>query len=82
MPVKRDRVYHVLERIRKLRNRVAHHEVIIGRNLLDDYATIFQYLNGICPDTAKWIKYRSTFVETYKSRPTPTSPPEADSRGL
>jgi hypothetical protein len=69
MPLKRDNAYHTLDRIRKLRNRVAHHEIIVGRNLMDDYATIFQYLRGICPDTAGWIKSGSTFVSTYKSRP-------------
>jgi len=78
-PVRRDSVYHVLERIRKLRNRVAHREVIIGRNLMDDYAVIFQYLNGICPDTARWVKHHSTVLETYKARPKLTPPVGADS---
>jgi hypothetical protein len=68
-PPKRDTFYHALERIRKLRNRVAHHEIIIGRNLMDDYSTIYLYLNGICPVTAKWIKSESTFVATLKARP-------------
>jgi len=72
---KRDTFYHALDRIRKLRNRVAHHEIIIGRNLMDDYSTIYLYLNGICPDTAKWIKNDSTFVEIYKARPI-LAPPE------
>jgi hypothetical protein len=69
-PPKRDTFYHALERIRKLRNRVAHHEIIIGRNLMDDYSTIYLYLNGICPDTAMWIKSESTFVFALKARPT------------
>jgi hypothetical protein len=68
-PPKRDIFYHALERIRKLRNRVAHHEIIIGRNLMDDYSTIYLYLSGICPDTAKWIKNESTFVAALKARP-------------
>jgi hypothetical protein len=70
-PPKRDTFYHAIERIRKLRNRVAHHEIIIGRNLMDDYSTIYLYLNGICPDTAKWIKSESTFVAALKARPIP-----------
>ena len=68
-PPKRDTFYHALERIRKLRNRVAHHEIIIGRNLMDDYSTIYLYLNGICPETARWIKSESTFVSALKARP-------------
>lgn len=63
-----------LKKIRYLRNRVAHHESIIGklgneRNLAKDAAEILEATGWICAITAKWIASNSTFDQHYQSRP-------------
>jgi hypothetical protein len=72
--MKRGTVYHKLDRIRKLRNRIAHHEILIGPNLMNEYSGIVQLTDWICSDTAKWIKSNSTFLERYKLRPDAAKP--------
>ena len=72
--MKRNVVYHRLDRIRKLRNRVAHHEILIGPNLMNQYSSIVETTDWICSDTAKWIKSNSTFLERYKQRPVVPTP--------
>jgi Abi-like protein len=42
--------------IKELRNKVAHHESIIQRNLSQDYRDIIEALGWICPVTACWIQ--------------------------
>jgi hypothetical protein len=67
--MKRQNAYHSLDRIRKLRNRVAHHEIILRPNLMDEYSLTIQAITMICPITARWIKSNTTFVEKYKQKP-------------
>jgi hypothetical protein len=58
-----------LDRIRKLRNRVAHHESILARNLKDDFTLILEAVHWICPTTAAWLKSNSTFHARYAEKP-------------
>ncbi|MDO4636016.1 MAG: Abi family protein [Lautropia sp.] len=44
-----------LERVRILRNRIAHHEPIFKRNLQDDYDTILRLVGWRCQFTADWM---------------------------
>jgi Abi-like protein len=44
-----------LNQIRKLRNRIAHHERILHFNLRMEYAQIIETVKWICPVTAMWI---------------------------
>jgi hypothetical protein len=67
--MKRNTVTSALSVIRNLRNRVAHHEIIVGRKLKEDYSLIIKFISWICPDTAKWIGSNSTFLERYERRP-------------
>ena len=66
----RKAVYARLQGIRKLRNRVAHYESILGRNLKDDYSQILETIHWICPTTALWVRTTSNFHQRYASRPT------------
>lgn len=68
--LKRQQVHRHLDTIRKLRNRVAHHESILARNLMDDFSRLMQILHWICPDTAVWVRGNSTLKARYKLRPT------------
>jgi hypothetical protein len=69
VPLGRKAVHRRLEKIRKLRNRVAHHESIIARNLKSDYARILEAVHWMCPNTAKWIKSNSTFHPRFAAKP-------------
>jgi hypothetical protein len=80
-PVSRKEIAKRLKTIRFLRNRVAHHESIIGkigreRNLRGDVQNILLVLSWICPTTAKWVSANSTFDSQYERRP--QKPPVAE----
>jgi hypothetical protein len=44
-----------LEKIRRLRNRIAHHEPIISRNLSADLRSLVNLVGFRCADTAAWL---------------------------
>lgn len=52
----RGEIFNDLERIRKLRNRIAHHEPIFQRNLKLDYDLIIKLICYRCADTAAWVQ--------------------------
>lgn len=49
-------IYKELEQLRKLRNRIAHHEPIFQRNLADDFQKIRDLIALRCPITAAWME--------------------------
>lgn len=50
------RVHSDLEIIRKLRNRLAHHEPIFKRNLESDLTQILDLISIRSPETASWVR--------------------------
>ena len=76
--VSRKTIHKRLNKIRLLRNRVAHHECIIGklpdgkpRDLMQDWDEIIEIVYWICPVTAKWIKANNKFKERFAAKPQP-----------
>jgi Abi-like protein len=67
-----------LDKIRKLRNRVAHHESILARELKDDFSSIVETVHWICPVTAAWIKANNTFHARYAQKPALQNSPVAE----
>ncbi|WP_419908119.1 hypothetical protein [Candidatus Poriferisodalis sp.] len=61
-PARKD-VYDQLDRLRTLRNRIAHHEPIIRRRLRDDYARILRLLQMLSPEVADWVRHHSRVPE-------------------
>ncbi len=57
-PNRRD-LHGQLDRLRTLRNRVAHHEPILQRDLLTDYNKIMWILEMLSPETAAWTEHHS-----------------------
>jgi hypothetical protein len=55
--------------ILSLRNRVAHHEPLIGRDLSKEHANIIEFVSWICPHTAEWIKRHSYVDNALRQRP-------------
>lgn len=58
-----------LEAIRKLRNRIAHHEPIIARNLNDDFQKIIDVISYRCSHTGTWAVANTNVYRLINSRP-------------
>lgn len=56
IPVSRYQVYNELEALRKLRNRIAHHEPIFKRSLRDDFDKIMDLIYLRCSTTKSWAE--------------------------
>jgi hypothetical protein len=57
-----------LNSIRKLRNRIAHHEPILFSGRLQKYVNqIFDTLSWMSPTTARWVRSNSTFDERFRA---------------
>lgn len=67
--LKRKDAHNPLDRLRTLRNRIAHHEPIFQRDLDRDYQRIMEVIGWICADTAAWVTHYSTFRDTLSRRP-------------
>jgi hypothetical protein len=65
----RRQIFENLEQIRRLRNRVAHHEPILGRDLMKDYERIRSMISIRCPLTAQWMTEHQEAVRLIHSRP-------------
>lgn len=59
--VQRNELRSLLENVRRLRNRIAHHEPIINRDIETDFKNISLLLNYRCKDTAIWA-YKNQLV--------------------
>ena len=56
-------VHNALDSIRRLRNRIAHHEKILHRDLRANHATILEVAGWCCPVTRDWIASLSNFTD-------------------
>lgn len=54
-------VHNALDAIRRLRNRIAHHEKILHRDLRANHDTILEIAGWCCPITRDWIASLSNF---------------------
>lgn len=65
----RQAIYGDLERVRLLRNRIAHHEPIFARALADDYQTILRLVTYRCTVTAAWMDSNQTATAIIAAKP-------------
>jgi len=56
-------LHDMLDRLRTLRNRIAHHEPIIQRRLLEDHQRILDLLSWLDPAVAGWVDRRSRVID-------------------
>jgi hypothetical protein len=68
-PQRRRAIYDRVERLNRLRNRIAHHEPIHGRDLAADYGDMLFVIRAICPATGSWIDRTSHVTRTLATRP-------------
>ena len=58
-------IHRRLDDIRLLRNRVAHHEYILNRDLGDDYVKLLEVVGWICPETRQWLRETTRFEQRF-----------------
>lgn len=63
------RIHNDLEQVRKLRNRIAHHEPIMQRNLDDDFEKISSLIEFRCVPTSEWMKKNQFVTPLMSLRP-------------
>lgn len=67
--IARTHLHTALQRIRLLRNRIAHHEPIFTRDLADDLATIARIVTLRCPEVERWMRHSETVTALLRQRP-------------
>ncbi len=65
----RQEIYADLEQIRKLRNRIAHHEPIFTRGLTNDLQRIVNLIEFRCKVTTRWMMDNQQASAIIKARP-------------
>lgn len=65
----RGSLYAELDQLRRLRNRIAHHEPIFTRNLADDFQKIRQLIALRCPITSDWMTRNQHAVDLIADKP-------------
>jgi hypothetical protein len=62
----------LVKAINKFRNRIAHHEPIIGMDISKIHSDILTILKACCIPTTDWVKHHSTVNQILRTKPTPT----------
>lgn len=65
----RKKINQDLQTVRKLRNRIAHHEPILARNLNNDLTTLKELIGFRCSETAIWLDANQSASVLIASRP-------------
>lgn len=69
IPVMREHIYGLLRDVRLLRNRIAHHEPLINRNLMEDYGKILSLIGYVSQETAEWVDDNQMVATCIANRP-------------
>ena len=73
--LQRTEAHQRLDGIRKLRNRIAHHEPILSRPLERDFHRILDTTAWVCPVTSRWIRSTSDFLAIFATPLNTTTQP-------
>ncbi len=65
----RKSLYSSASRVATLRNRISHHEPLIGRDTLAEFSNLMTLLEWICPAKAAWIRPHCRVPEIVRQRP-------------
>ena len=68
-PFLRKDAHGVLENVRYLRNRVAHHEPILQRSLAHEHGLVLTAIGWLCAVTSRWVANHSRFDAVFSTRP-------------
>ena len=65
----RSELHDDLDRLRTLRNRIAHHEPITQRRLLDDYTRVRRVTRSFSPELCAWMEFHSRVLDILAQGP-------------
>lgn len=65
----RQQIYDKLNKIRSLRNKIAHHESILKCSLKDDYKNIISFIGYRCETTQKWVEEHQKVTQSLLEKP-------------
>ncbi|MQA95364.1 MAG: hypothetical protein GEV11_12200 [Streptosporangiales bacterium] len=68
-PQRRRDIADRVQRLHLVRNRLAHHEPVHGRDLAHDQADLLFVTRAICPVASSWIDTTSTLRQALRRRP-------------
>jgi hypothetical protein len=69
-PRDRHAVHRQLDDLRFVRNRIAHHEPLLRRDIARDHHRILEVVGWVCPHTAGWLAAISRTGDVLACRPT------------
>lgn len=69
-------IHDQLMAIRKLRNRIAHHEPIVKMDLPGFYSKALAALGWICPTSSAWVRSTNCFMQRLHEKPLKYDPPK------
>jgi hypothetical protein len=62
-------LFQALKKVRLLRNRVAHHEPVLTRDLRADLMNIYWLVGARCPVTLDWLAANQQVTALLETRP-------------
>jgi hypothetical protein len=62
-------VWDALQKVKTMRNRIAHHDAIFNRNLGLFYKEMLELADQLCPHTSDWMEHYSDFPKVWNNRP-------------
>lgn len=65
----RKSLHDSVRKVATLRNRISHHEPLIGRNNFSDFSNLMMLLEWICPEKAAWIRPNCRVPQIVRERP-------------
>jgi hypothetical protein len=65
----RKSLHESVRKVANLRNRISHHEPLIGRNSLTDFSNLMMLLEWLSPPKAVWIKPHCRVSQIVRMRP-------------
>jgi hypothetical protein len=65
----RKSLYKAVGTVATLRNRISHHEPLIGLDILADFSNLMTLLEWICPSKAIWLRPHCRVAEIVRLRP-------------
>lgn len=68
-PLTRNAVFLPLDDLRRLRNRIAHHEPILNRNIAADLVAILDLIRLVSPTAAEWVEDQSQVMTILAQQP-------------
>lgn len=69
IPVARATAFEALESVRKLRNRIAHHEPIFSRDITAEYVRLHTMISWRSPIVAAWVDKAQRVTELIPNKP-------------